>query len=199
MVSQHTKTPEEPPRSLSPEVKEQLGQALREFASATRPVVTDALRRALERAGHDAREQKLRPEELILVLKAMEQRIGVRLPDSETAGGAAFRTRLIRALLEAYYDRVDAEAEMREQLRRGLERALMSLKESSQHIGEAERAVADYCRERHREGARAETVIVEIKHIALPILREDYGHLETLVTKCIRHFYGDSADEATTD
>ena len=27
----------------------------------------------------------------------------------------------------------------------------------------------------------------------------DYGHLETLVTKCIRHFYGDSADEAATD
>jgi hypothetical protein len=192
MVAQQTNTPEEPPRSLSPDVTEQLEQALRGFAASARPVVTDALRSALERAGNDARERKLRPEELILVFKAMEQRIGVRFPDSETAGGAAFRTRLIRALLEAYYDRVDADAEMRDQLRRGLERALVSLKESSQHIGDAERAVADYCRERHREGATAETVVVEIKHIARPILREEYGHLEGLVTKCIRHFYGDS-------
>lgn len=199
MVAQHTNTPQEPPRSLSPEVKEQLEQALREFAAAASPVVTDSLRTALERAGNDARERTLRPEELILVFKSIEQRLGVRFPDSETAGGATFRTRLIRALLEAYYDRVNAEAEMREQLRRELERALLSLKESSQHIGQAERAVADYCRERHREGARPETVIVEIKEIALPILRNDYNHLEKLVTKCIRHFYGEGANEATTD
>jgi hypothetical protein len=123
MVAQPTNTPEEPPRSLSPDVKEQLEQALRGFAASARPVVTDALRTALERAGNDARERKLRPEELILVFKAMEQRIGVRFPGPETQGGATFRTRLIRALLEAYYDRVDAEAEMRDQLRRGLERA----------------------------------------------------------------------------
>jgi hypothetical protein len=199
MVAQHTNTPQEPPRSLSPEVEEQLEQALREFAAAASPVVKDSLRTALERAGHDARERKLRPEELILVFKSIEQRLGVRFPDAETAGGATFRARLIRALLEAYYDRVNAEVEMREQLRRGLERALVSLKESSQHIGEAERAVADYCRERHREGASAERVIVEIKHIALPILRDDYGQLEKLVTKCIRHYYGGRADEAATD
>jgi hypothetical protein len=199
MVAQPTNTPEEPPRSLSPGVKEQLEQALREFADAAKPIVTDALRSALERAGNDARARKLRAEELILLFKAMEQRIGVKFPDLEREGGATFRTRLIRALLEAYYDRVDAEAELRDQLRRGLERALVSLKESSQHIGEAERAIADYCRERHREGASAEKVIVEIKHIALPILRDDYGHLEKLVTKCIRHYYGDSAGEAATD
>jgi hypothetical protein len=30
-------------------------------------------------------------------------------------------------------------------------------------------------------------------------LREDYARLEKLVTECIRHFYGDSADEAATD
>jgi len=199
MVAKQTNTPEKPTRSLSPEVTEQLEQALRDFAAAARPTVSDALRSALERAGSDARERKLRPEELILVFKSMEQRIGVSFPDPDTTGSATFRTRLIRSLLEAYYDRVNAEAEMREQLRRGLERALVSLKESSQHIGQAERAVADYCRERHREGARAETVIVEIKHIALPILRDDYKHLEKLVTKCIRHFYGDSGDEATSD
>jgi hypothetical protein len=130
---------------------------------------------------------------LILAFKAMEQRIGVRFPDPKKAGEPTFRTRLIRTLLEAYYERVGVEAELHDQLRRQLETALVSLNESSQHIAEAERAVAEYCRERHREGAKPETVIVEIKHIALPILRDDYAHLETLVTKCIRHFYGDEA------
>src|SRR6266571_7862338 len=124
MVAQHTNAPEEPPRSLSPEVTVQLEQALREVASAARPVVTDALRSALERAGHDARARTLRAEELIIVFKAMEQRLGVTFPDPETAGGATFRTRLIRTLLEAYYDRVNTETEMHEQLKRGLERAL---------------------------------------------------------------------------
>jgi hypothetical protein len=193
MVAQHTNTPEESPRALSPEVTEQLEQALREFAAAARPMVTDAMRTALEKAGSDARERKLRAEELILVFKSMEQRIGLKFPDPERAGDPTFRTRLIRALLEAYYDRVNVEAELHDQLRRQLEKALMSLKESSRHVGEAERAVADYCRERNREGAKPETVIVEIKHIALPILRDNYVHLETLVTKCIRHFYGDEA------
>src|SRR6266568_1279835 len=191
MVAQPTNTPEEPPRSLSPEVKEQLERALRECAAATSPVVTHSLRAALERAGHEARARKLRPEELILVLKSMEQRTGLRFPDANKAGEPTFRTRLIRTLLEAYYERVNVEAERHDQLRRQLEKALVSLKESSQHVGEAERAVADYCRERHREGAKPETVIVEIKHIALPILRDDYAHLEKLVTKCIRHYYGD--------
>ena len=199
MVAQHTNTPEEPPRSLSPEVTEQLEQALREFAAAAKPIVTEVLRTALERAGADARARKLRAEELILLFKAMEQRIGVKFPDPQIGGGVTFRAQLIRGLLEAYYDRVNAEAEMRDHLRRRLQRALTSLRESSQHIGEAERAVADYCRERHREGARPETVIVEIKHIAVPILRDDYWQLEKLVTKCIRHFYGDSADEAAID
>jgi hypothetical protein len=189
----HTNTPEEPPRSLSPEVEEQLEHALRDFAAAAAPVVTDSLRTTLETAGNEARERKMRPEELILLFKSMEQRIGVRFPDPKTAGDPTFRTRLIRALLEAYYERVNVEAELHDQLRRQLEQALVSLKESSQHVAEVERAVADYCRERHREGAKPEKVIVEIKHIALPILRDDYTHLENLVTKCIRHFYGDEA------
>jgi hypothetical protein len=192
IVAEHTNTPQEPPRSLSPEVKEQLEQALRELAAAAKPMVTDALRTALDRAGNDARERKLRPEELILVFKSMEHRIGIRFPNAETAGDT-FRTRLIRTLLEAYYNRVNATAETRDQLRRQLEKALVSLKESSQRVAEAERAVADYCRERHREGANPETVIVEIKYIALPILREDYTRLEKLVSECIRHFYGDDA------
>jgi hypothetical protein len=190
MVARPTNSPEDAPRSLSPEIEAQLEQALRDFAVAGAPVVTDSLRTTLERAGNQARERKMRPEELIVVFKSMERRIGVRFPDPQTAGDPTFRTRLIRALLEAYYERVNVEAELRDQLKRQLEKALVSMKEGLQYAAEAERAVADYCRERHREGAKPETVIVEIKHIALPILRDDYTRLENLVTKCIRHFYG---------
>jgi hypothetical protein len=192
MGAQHTNPPEEAPRSLSPEVKKQLESALREVAEAAFPLVTDSLRATLEKAGNEARERGLRPEELILAFKNLEQRIGVKFPEPNV-GDPTFRTRLIRALLEAYYERVNVEAELHDQLRRQLEKALTSLKENSRHVGEAERAIADYCRERHREGAKPETVIVEIKTIALPILRDEYVHLETLVTKCIRHFYGDEA------
>src|SRR5205809_3420381 len=84
MVAQHTNTPEEPPRSLSPEVTEQLEQALRDFAAAAKPMVTEVLRTALARAGDDARARKLRAEELILLFKAMEQRIGLKFPEPQT-------------------------------------------------------------------------------------------------------------------
>lgn len=198
MVAQHTSTPEGAPRSLSPQVKERLEHALREFAAEATPVVSDALRTALEGAGNDARERRLRPEELILVFKSMEQRLGIRFPDPQKAGDPTFRTGLIRILLEAYYERVNVEAELHDQLRRQLEKALVSLKESPRHVDEAFRAVSDYCRERHREGAKPETVLVEIKHIALPILRDEYVHLEKLVTTCIHHFYGVRSSEAPT-
>lgn len=75
---------------------------------------------------------------------------------------------------------------------RRLQRAFVAYKESASNEGEAERAISEYCRERHDQGASAEAVIIEIKHAALPILREDYGRLEKLVTKCIKSFYGAS-------
>jgi hypothetical protein len=76
--------------------------------------------------------------------------------------------------------------------RRALERAIAQLAENLDRIGEAERAIADYCRERHREGAGPSEVIIEIKRIAQPILRDDYHRrLEQIVSSCIRHYYGD--------
>lgn len=80
---------------------------------------------------------------------------------------------------------------IQERRRRTLERALLSLRESSHHLGEAERAVADYCRDRHREGADPQAVIVEIKRIANPILRDVDGRLDELISSCIRHYYRD--------
>lgn len=70
-----------------------------------------------------------------------------------------------------------------------LKRVLVSLKQRTVSLDAARRAVGDYCRERHREGANAETVLVEIKRIAVPILFEDYAKVETLVTQCVNGFY----------
>lgn len=78
---------------------------------------------------------------------------------------------------------------MADELRRIFERALVSVIESPEDNGRAERAVAFYCRERHREGAGAEAVLGEIKRIALPILRQNYGHLEKTIATCIQRLY----------
>jgi hypothetical protein len=76
--------------------------------------------------------------------------------------------------------------------RKTLERAIVAFNESLDRVSHAERAIADYCRERHREGAGPSEVIIEIKRIAQPILRDDYHRrLEQIVSSCIRHYYGD--------
>ena len=70
-----------------------------------------------------------------------------------------------------------------------LERAFVALTENADAWDAVERAVTSYCKARHEEGAKAERVIIELKQVALPILRDDYGRLEKLVTKCISDFY----------
>ena len=104
MVAQHTNTPQEPPRSLSPEVEAQLEQALRVFLTSAPAAVTDELRAALQAAGSDARDRQLRPEDLLLALKAIEQRIGVAIKDPAGVTDG-IRARMIRAMLVAYFDR----------------------------------------------------------------------------------------------
>lgn len=101
MVAQHTKTPDEPPRPLSAAVAEELEQAVRAFLSQPSGDADEALRRAIASAGRDARERQLRPEELLLAFKSIEERVRA----ASSKGHASARTRLIQALLEAYYDR----------------------------------------------------------------------------------------------
>lgn len=103
MVAQHSNTPGEPPRSLSAEVEQRLERALRGLVADRSTAITEGLTDALKAAGSDARERNLRPEELILVFKTLEERIGVTRSDEETGPRSNFRARLIRALLEAYY------------------------------------------------------------------------------------------------
>lgn len=90
-----------PPRSLSPAVTAELAAAMRSFAAGSR--TSEAwLQRALSAAALEAREMGLRPEELVLALKRIEvtvSRASTRsLPEQE-----AFHTRILAAMLEAYF------------------------------------------------------------------------------------------------
>jgi hypothetical protein len=100
MVPQHTNDPVGPPRGLSPEVERELEDALRELSGEAS--VSPRLTKAIQAAGHDARRRALRSDELLLAFKAIEARVGP-LADVEYFQAPISRTRLIRALIEAYY------------------------------------------------------------------------------------------------
>lgn len=102
MVAQFTKTPDDPFRPLSPEIAAELEQAVRAFIASDDGRADDALRQALARAGQDARERHLRPEELLLAFKEIESRAG-EARGSARQVKASLRTKLIQAMLEAYY------------------------------------------------------------------------------------------------
>jgi hypothetical protein len=75
--------------------------------------------------------------------------------------------------------------------RQELQRTLARLSESSAHMPDAKRVIAAYCRDLHQDGADPATVLIEIKRLAKPILDEDDGRLQRLISDCIRHYYGD--------
>jgi hypothetical protein len=89
------------PRSFSPDVEEQLTRALIAVTSANEPVQSD-LQQAIESAGRDAKERSLNPEELILAFKQIERRLDFDAVRDDLMR-VNLRTKLIRALLEAYY------------------------------------------------------------------------------------------------
>lgn len=100
MVAQH-KTPDGTPKRLSPAVEARLSAALR-------PVVTkgewndEDLTTAIDAAVADAKTLGLQPVELLLVLKYIERQLFNEVGYiGEKA--ARLRTRIIEALLTAYY------------------------------------------------------------------------------------------------
>jgi len=99
MVPQHTGTPDES-RRLSPEVEAQLEAALRLVAGPAHAL--DVLHDAVRAAAADARARNLRAEELLVNFKEVEARLGAPLVDNASLGDAE-RSRVIRALIEAYY------------------------------------------------------------------------------------------------
>jgi hypothetical protein len=103
MVPKHD-SPKHHPRSLSPAIEVELEQALGALCVSESPETTERLRLAVNDAGRDAREIGLRAEELILLLKSLERRIGGSIPDRDVHGKDALRTRMIHTLLKAYYN-----------------------------------------------------------------------------------------------
>lgn len=102
MVAQHPDRPGPSPRSLSPDVEDQLALALANALSGKNLTVDPGLQAALEAAAKEARQRSLLPEDLVLSFKKLEVRIDSRAHGDESAR-VALRTRIIRALLEAYY------------------------------------------------------------------------------------------------
>jgi hypothetical protein len=92
----------QPPRSLSPEVEEQLTRALSALSLSTDSSPDPALQQAIAAAGREAKDRELNPEELILAFKRLEKRLD-HSATGDDAARVAMRTKLIRALLEAYY------------------------------------------------------------------------------------------------
>ena len=90
------------PRSFSPEVEEQLARALVAVTSLTGANPGPELQAAVEAAGKEAKTRCLSPEELILAFKEIERRLDFDAIRDDRMR-VALRTKLIRALLEAYY------------------------------------------------------------------------------------------------
>ena len=90
----------EMPRPFSRDVEAALEAALLEAWQDGAP--PESLRRAVKAAAHEAREHLLRPEEMLVAFKAMEQRLSIRLPE-RSRPGQADRGWMIRTLIEAYY------------------------------------------------------------------------------------------------
>ncbi len=106
MVSQQN---DNPPRGLSVEVHTALEAALRFYASTGSVEALNALTAMVQTAGRDARARELRSDELLLVFKSIEHKLGIGDHErfEKTGVGhpenAISRSRLVRAMLEAYY------------------------------------------------------------------------------------------------
>lgn len=97
MVAQQSNPPGQP-GSFSPDVERELAAALREpWIEGTPP---EALIRALRRAASEAREKMLRAEEMLIAFKELERRVAA---DPSAVPTHAIPSRVIRALIEAYY------------------------------------------------------------------------------------------------
>jgi hypothetical protein len=87
---------------LAPEVADQLRSAL--IARWQRPEESDALLSdALAEAARDARQRQLRPEELLLALKAIEEPVAESLGRADDEARSSFRQWLVGACMRAYF------------------------------------------------------------------------------------------------
>ena len=102
MVAYNPRSPRDESRSLSPEVASQLRASL--TARWTEPDSFDAaLGSALAAAAEEARSRGLRPEELLLALKAIEEDVALTLDVADTQDRDRFRIWLVGACMRAFF------------------------------------------------------------------------------------------------
>lgn len=102
MVPQRN-TPDEPTRAFSAEVERALTSALRSLATGEADSSSESVRKAVVAAGREARERSLRPEELVVAFKRIEDAVVRVLDPRDHANHLAGRSRMMQLLLEAYY------------------------------------------------------------------------------------------------
>jgi len=103
VVAQNRNPPEEDARPLTPAVAVELEGALRAAMTSPSRDASERLSRAVKAAGADARAHSLRPEDLLRIFRALEDRIEADWKPSDKESGFSIRHRTIRVMLEAYY------------------------------------------------------------------------------------------------
>ena len=94
---------------LSADVAEQLRTAL--AARWERPMDSDALlRAALGEAARDAKQRLLRPEELLLALKAIEDQVAASIDRIDAEEREQLRHWLVGACMRAFFNDPQADA-----------------------------------------------------------------------------------------
>ena len=107
MVAYNSQTPDDHRRLLSADVAEQLRAAL--VAHWQQPATSNgAIAIALDEAARDAKQRHLRPEELLLALKAIEQQVAGSLQRVDSDERDHLRAWLVGACLRAYFGEPEA-------------------------------------------------------------------------------------------
>jgi hypothetical protein len=102
MVAYNPRSPNEERPALPPEIAAQLRAAL--SARWTQPDAYDSvLASALAAAAADAKARGLRPEELLIALKKIEEAVAEALDVANTQDRDRFRTWLVGACMRAFF------------------------------------------------------------------------------------------------
>jgi len=101
MVAYNPRTPDDHRRLLSADVAEQLRAAL--TARWNKSGSDESLIATLAEAARDARERQLRPEELLLALKAIEEQVANSVRHVDTDQREHLRRWMVGACLRAYF------------------------------------------------------------------------------------------------
>ena len=102
MVAYNPRSPRDDSRALSPDVAAQLRSALGAHWAEAEGYEAE-LAAALKAAAQDARARGLRPEELLLAMKAVEEEVAVTLKVVDTQDRDRFRIGLVGACMRAFF------------------------------------------------------------------------------------------------